>query len=233
MKFIMTAPLARLSLFSSCSKGLVCSLLLSSSAIGVQAQMVTALSETYAVPHVIDGESLPILFDFSSAVVRPDALIFNTTLSLEFTKAPDLSDDQPFYSEIGFILRSLDSSFNVISQIRLVDTGTFNDGEFGSFFSGTLTFDDNASSAINDNPDTLTPGLFRPLDPLATFNGIYSIPFWQLLIDDTSVQNPILFRSATLTVFTAVPEPSSIALLGAGLLGIVSFIRQWRRRSPA
>jgi|GEM_PF-3356331 len=231
MKFIASAFFARFSFRSSLTKGLVLALALGG-ASAAQAQLVTTLTSTYNVPQKVDGGSLPIFFDFSSTFVRPDAALFHTTLSFEFTKAPDLPDDQPFYSEIGLTLRELSPTFMLLNQIRLVDTGTFNDGDFGAFFSGTLTFDDSAPTVIGSNPDVLTPGIFKPLDPLATFNGAFS-PFWELVVDDASVQNPLRFRSATLSVFTAVPEPSAMALAGAGCLGIVIFFRHRRRQNAA
>lgn len=230
MKSIVSALFARFSLRSSLTPGLLLAVALATPS--ARAQLVTTLSDTYNVPHVVDGGSLPVFFDLSSTFVRPDAVLFHTTLSITFSKMPDLSDDPPFYSEIGLTLRKLSPTFSILSQIHLVNTGTFNDGDFGDSFSGTLTFDDSAVTLIGSNPDDLTPGIFKPLQPLATFNNVYS-PFWELLVDDASVQNPLLFRSATLTVFTAVPEPSTYALAGAGLLGVVILIRQRRRKNAA
>lgn len=231
MKSTVSALCARFSLRSSFTRGLFFALTLTG-AVSAEAQLVTTLSETYNVPHVVDGGSLPVFFDFSSTFVRPDAVLFHTTLSLQFTKAPDLSDDPPFYSEIGLTLRSLSPSFSILRQVTLVNTGTFNDGDFGASFSGTLTFDDSAPTWIGADPDHLTPGIFQPLMPLGFFGNVYT-PFWELVIDDATVQNPLLFRSATLTVFTAVPEPSTTALAGAGLLGVVILVRLRRRRTAA
>lgn len=199
-------------------------------AVSAQAQLV--LTQTYSTPHLVDSESVPILFDFSSNFVQPGAPIYRTTLSIEFSKTPSLSDDPPFYSEMGFVLRKLSSSFTILDQITLINTGSFNDGAPGSFFSGTITFDDQALSLVNANPDQPSPGIFQPVEPLSTFNGAYS-PFWELLIDDASAQNPLLFRSATLTVFAAVPESSTMTLAGAGLLGVIVFLRRQRLRRAA
>lgn len=231
MKLISTALLARFSLRSSFTKGLFLAVALGG-ASAAHGQLVTVLTQTYSVPHVIDGGSLPVFFDLSSTFVRPDSALFHTTVSFEFSKAPDLSDDPPFYSEIGFSLLKLSPTFNLLRYVRLLNPGTFNDGAFGTSFSGTVTFDDSSSTVIGSDPDRLTPGIFKPLMPLAPLDGIYT-PFWAVWIDDASVQNPIFFRSATLTVFTAVPEPSTTALVGVGLLGMVVFIRQRRRRGAA
>ena len=201
------------------------SLLLGST--GAQAQVVTTLSQTYGVPTKIDGSSLPVFFDFSSTFISPDVALLRTTLSFSFSKIPDLNDDPPFYSEIGLVLRELSPTFTLLKQVTLIDTSTFNDGLPGAFFTGTISFDDTASQVVNLNPNQPSSGVFRPVEPLSMFK-VYS-PFWELVVDDASKQNPLLFRSATLSVsVTAVPEPGSTALTAVFCLGMLISVRQRR-----
>lgn len=187
------------------------------------------LSQTYSVPHSIDGESLPVFFDLSSQLTHSDAGISHTQLSISFSKRPDLSDDPAFYSDLGFVLRKLDTTFSVMTEVTLLNVGGFNDGTASSFFDGMITFDDDGATVVNSDPDQPTTGLFRAVEPLSLFNGVYS-PFWELRLVDAVSENPLLFHSATLTttVFAAVPEPSSLGLAGASLLGLVAL---WRRKS--
>jgi len=196
-------------------------------AVGAQAQVVTTLSQTYGVPTKIDGSSLPIFFDFSSTFVRPDAALIRTTLSLSFSKIPDLNDDPPFYSEIGLVLRELSPTFSLLREVTLIDTSTFNDGLPGSFFTGTISFDDSAARLVNVNPNQPSSGAFRPVEPLSAFSA-YS-PYWELVVDDASTQNPLLFRSATLSI-SAVPVPESASIALAAVLGLGVLIGGRQRR---
>ena len=197
----------------------------------VQAQLVT-LSQTYSVPQIIDGGARSVFYNFSSFGLGSDFSILSARLAIDFAKVPDLSDDPPFFSEIGLTLRKLDTSFSVLGETTLIGIGGFNDGAPGSFFDGSLTFDDTAATFVNDDPDSLSSGVFRPMGALSLLNGLFS-PFWELRIDDASLQNPFWFRSATLTIAAAaavaVPEPSTLAFVL--LFALVVFAKSLRRRT--
>ncbi len=195
---------------------------------------VTLASETYAVPQWIDGSSHSALFDFSSNSAAPaGATVSALTLSITFTKVPDLPDDPPFYSDIGLVLRMLDTSFGVLREVTLLEVGTLPDGSAFGGFSGTLLFDDAADTALIDAGDPLLAGAYRPYQPLAGLLGTFS-PYWELRIDDASIQNPVLFDSATLTLALAaqpVPEPAAYGAMASGLLlSLVVFVRRRLRR---
>lgn len=205
--------------------------------LSARAQLVTSVSQTYSVPRTVDGGSTRIAFDFSSSLPPLGTMsLVRSVISTTFGKAPDLSDDPPFYSEIGFVLRELGAASNLLGAVTLIDTGSFNDGDFGDSFHGTITFDDRAASAVNADPDHLVSGTFQPVEPLSAFS-VYS-PFWQLELDDATTQNPLTFTSATLTLFTRsavpgtadpVPESSTITLGGTGVLVLAVCLRRRQR----
>lgn len=191
------------------------------------------LSQTYRVPQPVDGEAFPIFFNLSAQYAKPDVSVIHTQLSIDFGKAPDLFDDPPFYSDIGLVLQKLDSTFSIINQVTLLNIGSFNDGSPSSSFDGVITFDDDAALAVDNDPDQPAAGLFRPIQALGLLNGTYS-PYWELRLVDAVSGSPLLFHSATLTTTVSaaapVPEPASVGLAGAALLG-VAMLR--RRRSTA
>lgn len=195
---------------------------------------VTSASETYAVPQWIDGSSHSAFFDFTGNSAATGAVSVSAlTLSITFTKTPDLPDDPPFYSDMGLVLRMLDTTFAVLREVTLIEVGTLPDGAPFSGFSGTLRFDDAAETALVDAGDPLLAGAYRPFQPLAGLLGGFS-PYWELRIDDASIQNPILFDAATLTLSLAaqpVPEPAAYGAVASGfLLSLVVFVRRRLRR---
>lgn len=199
--------------------------------VAAHAQIVT-LSQTYSVPQVIDGGARSVFYDFSSFGLGAGASISNATLSINFAKVPDLSDDPPFFSEIGLSLRKLNTSFSLLAEATLLAIGSFNDGAPASSFDGTITFTDSAGMYANSDPDLLTAGVYKPAESLSLLNGVFS-SYWELRIDDASFQNPFLFRSATLTLAAvaavAVPEPSTLTFVLAFILA--SFVWSQRRRT--
>lgn len=194
----------------------------------VQAQLT--LSQTYSIPHSVDASAFPVFFNLSAQYCPPDAAIFHTQLSIDFGKAADLFDDPPFYSDIGLVLRKLDSSFSILGEVTLLDIGSFNDGFASTFFDGAITFDDDGATLVNSDPDQPASGVFRPMMALGLLNGIYS-PYWELRLVDAVTGSPLFFHSATLTTTVmatvAVPEPSSIGLAaGVSLLGLAMLRRR-------
>lgn len=184
-------------------------------------------SETNSIPRSVDGGAFPVFFNFSSQLPATPSEILHTRISIDFRKEAALSDDPPFYSDIGLILRKLDQSFSVLSEVTLLYIGGFNDGFASSFFDGVITFDDDAMTVINNNPDQPTSGLFRPMEALSLLSGSYS-PYWELRLVDAVSDSPLLFHSATLTttIAAAVPEPAFIGLAGVCLLGLVALQRR-------
>ena len=197
----------------------------------LNAQLVS-VTDTYSPPDVIDGEAKSIFFDFSTQLDSPNAFVEDINLSIDFSKVADLFDDPPFYSEIGIVLRKLDTSFMVVGEVTLVEFGSFFDGAPGDSFSGTITFDDEATDWVNTDPEQLTAGTFKPVQSLSLLSGAYS-PFWELRIVDGSFQNPLFFNAATLTVaaLAPIPEPSTYGLVaGLVLLGAAALRRRSARR---
>lgn len=193
---------------------------------------LTSVSTTFSAPRIVDGGAASIFLDLSSAAWPVGSAVSKTTLSIDFGKWPDLSDDPPYFSEIGVVLQKLDTTFTVLDQITLIEIGSFNDGAFGSFFNGSITFDDSAPSLVNANPDELASGTFRPEQPLSLLSGLFS-PYYELRLVDAAYQNPLTFRSATLTLFGAgvaatvpVPEPGTFGLAGAVLVGLLVICRR-------
>ncbi len=78
---------------------------------------------------------------------------------------------------------------------------------------GTVTFD-----VIGAGNSTITPGTFETaFDLFVAANGI------------TNLTNQVVFNGGTLV--TAVPEPTSVVLVGVGLVGLALGRRRWKQRA--
>lgn len=110
-------------------------------------------------------------------------------------------------------------TFTVNAGLQTIDEAT----------NGLLDADNLASGsyAISSYGGGTNPG------PRTNFNSFLFLPFdgtWQLQVSDFGVQDTGALTGWSIDI-TAVPEPTSIALLGAGLLPVYVFVRRRVRRS--
>ena len=91
-------------------------------------------------------------------------------------------------------------------------------GSSGDNYSNT-TFDDSAATPITGGTAPFG-GSFRPESPLASLNGSNSLGVWTLRVVDDAGADVGTLQSWSLEINgqpTAVPEPSSLLLLGTGI----------------
>ncbi|MCA9133970.1 MAG: PEP-CTERM sorting domain-containing protein [Planctomycetales bacterium] len=187
-----------------------------------------------------DGQSGTRTISFAEAdFFNIDHKIVNIEIAIDFSKlraGNTPATARPYYDEIGFTLTKVGGG----AAIMIAARDPLNVNSQGSFETGATTdtgFDGilrlSTAGATNVNADrTAVPSDGAAYLPaggtsMNQFIGESAIGDWELAIIDSEVGAPLVFRSAQITVITAIPEPSSLALLGLGVAGV--FAR--RRRS--
>lgn len=169
---------------------------------------------------------VPVSVDNSSAtrnyVVPTNAIVTRVQFTVTFEKYDGETfgvngGGTPFYDEIEFKLTSPQGT--VVDLILEDSFGIGTNPPFNGFF-GTIIFEDSATLAVNYNPITPFSGSFRPMTPLAAFNGENAMGTWTLSIRDTAESDQLGYYSSVLALNTVVPEPSSAALVAVASLAL-------------
>ena len=130
------------------------------------------------------------------------------------------SGGSPFNNELGLTLISPTGT-----SLVLIGTGTFGQGANGDAFELLdISFAD-GGAPLGPNPPTggtfaATGGSFD------IFNGEFAGGAWQIVIQDTVGADPKSLNGFSLTVVTAVPEPSSAFFMALGLIGVATLRRR-------
>jgi len=221
---------------ASCSAKLflraVCSAALGLSALQHSSNASVTVTKTNSTGAFVNGSSLNQSVSFSALdFAGSPSAISNIAVAITFSKAPLLGIVlTPGFREVGFTLTGAG-----ISEELVDGSGggrSFNEGAIGASFGGTVTFDQNAASVVNANPNQIIAGTFRPHSgDLSNFVGADGIGNWTLNISDSSsfLSSGLTVSSWSLTI-TSVPEPASVGLWGlVAVLGTATVFHRPRR----
>lgn len=131
----------------------------------------------------VDGSQMYRYLNVSAADIPTgfSSAVATVTIGVDFDKYNVDSTGAPFYSDIGFTLKSPGGTL-----VKLVSPNDLGPGADGDFFTGILTFSDSAPTAVNAIPNTLLPGTYRPVGPdnLGMFRNADVIGTWTLSVED-------------------------------------------------
>ena len=189
------------------------------------------ISLTNSTSGLFDGTSGNRTVTVTGAEAGFDSgVVTDVNVSINFAKAdgesfnPPFGTGTPFYGEVHFHLTG-----PTAAVVHLIEPNSFNSGSAGTFFDGTIAFDDEAASVVNVNPNQPAAGAFQPTGPgaLSAFDGSSALGTWTLFIQDTQALDALRFRSFTLELTTAplraqVAEPSSAMLLALALMALIT-----------
>lgn len=174
-------------------------------------------------------------FQYITFDVGTHGLIDDLNVAIEFAKCdyPYLGENgrdcvgqrRPYENEIVFRLIAPSGT-----SITLVAEDTFEIGDVGTG-RVTMVFDDEGAAL----PKRVVAGSFKPVEALSMFDDTEMFGQWKLYIEDTMESDPLevyssslIFRVVEESPQTEVPEPVSLAVFGAGLLGLAA-LRRLRR----
>jgi hypothetical protein len=191
-----------------------------------------------AAPIVIsNAEAANIDDNLGEPVVRPfdvpyRGIVHDVDVVVDFAKAdgeeflpPYNGRGSPFLNEIW--LRVIHPTGIAVDLIALGSLGA------GSApgFSGVIRFDDSAALRVNNDPEHLVAGTFRPTGPgsLTDFTRISGEGVWRLEMIDSGLGDSFRFRGASLMLEvdtdTPIPEPGTFGLLSLAT-GLLLFRRK-------
>ena len=190
------------------------------------------LVSVVAVFFIIVGNAFAVSFDYAGSPMEDVDTYGKSLLYLNVTDTGTISDlnvslvvSGPFVDDLIIRLFHNDFTYNH----RYLYIGQHDDPEGSEQSYINATFDDQAS---NQYPVMGTvEGVFKPLGPLSLYNGEDISGTWILVFNDLhniGDGNDVLAWSISGTT-EAVPEPSTMLLLGLGLLGLATVRRKIKK----
>lgn len=177
---------------------------------------------------------------FTAADLGAELYIADIDVTVDFAKdssntyvPPDVLPvpaGSPYFDEINFTLTGPSGTSVTLIDNTGINNGSFNSGAFGSYFQGSLTFDQSAALPVNFDRNQITPGTFLPATDggnLDSFHYENAVGTWSLFIEDDDNSDGLSFYGYSIEINT-IPEPSAFIMLAMGAVGVLAYA--WRRK---